>query len=124
MNSGTLDDIVIQKVTSMQRCVARSRESRKRVKLGSGFVTCILRADDIIQTALTRPMLEFFEMMAVCNLLAVEIPISCATMWIFQGTWQKRDGPLGPRGSRRSRAPSAAGESWRIAYPVSSYTPR
>jgi uncharacterized protein YutE (UPF0331/DUF86 family) len=37
MNSGTLDDIVIQKITSMQRCVARSRESRKRA--GDHFAT-------------------------------------------------------------------------------------
>lgn len=37
MNSGEMDDVVVQKITSLQRCVARARDSRKRA--GDDFAT-------------------------------------------------------------------------------------
>lgn len=37
MSSGQIDDVVMQKITSLQRCVARARDSRKRA--GDDFVT-------------------------------------------------------------------------------------
>ena len=37
MSSGEMDDVVIQKITSLQRCVSRARESRKRA--GDDFAT-------------------------------------------------------------------------------------
>ena len=51
-------------------------KTRVKVKPGSGLVTCILRADGIIQIrAYAHRKLEFFEMMVVCQLLAMEIAI-------------------------------------------------